>query len=72
MQYSTIMNIMPMSYPALEHQALYFFDYLPDFSKTWNLKQNLKTFNNKICKKGLIYNFVECLQLQWNKKGKDF
>ena len=48
------MNIMAMSYPALEHQALYFFDYLPDFSKTWNLKQNLKTFNNKICKKGLI------------------
>ena len=23
-----------------------FFYYVPDFSKTWNLKQNLKNFNN--------------------------
>ena len=34
MRYSTIMNIMAMTYPALKHQALYFFDYLPDFSQT--------------------------------------
>ena len=51
-----------MTYPALEHEALDFFDYLPNFSKTWNLKQNLKKFNNYICEKGLTYNFAECLQ----------
>ena len=40
------MNLMAMTYPALEHEALNFFDYLSDFSKTWNLKQNLKKINN--------------------------
>ena len=37
---------MTVTYPALEHESLDFFDYLPDFSKTSNLKQNLKTVNN--------------------------
>ena len=39
-----------MTYPALEHEALDFFDYLPDFNKTWNLKQNLKTSIIKFAK----------------------
>ena len=46
MYYSSIINLMTMTYPAPEHETLDFFDYLPDFSKTWNLKQNLKTFDN--------------------------
>ena len=29
-----MMNLMTMTYPALEHEALDFFDYLPNFSKT--------------------------------------
>ena len=45
------MNLMTMTYPALEHEALDFFDYLPNFSKTWNLKRNLKTFNNNLWKR---------------------
>ena len=30
---STIMNLMTMTYPALEHEAPDFFNYLPNFSK---------------------------------------
>ena len=43
------MNLTKMTYPPLEQEALDFFHYLPDFSKTSNLKQNLKTFNNHVC-----------------------
>ena len=41
-----MMNLMIMTYPALEHETLEFFDFLPNFSKTRNLNQNLKKFNN--------------------------
>ena len=40
------MNLMTMTYPALKYKTLDFFDFLPNFSKTRNLKQNLKKFNN--------------------------
>ena len=47
------MNLMTMTYPALEHEALDFVDYLPNFSKRWNLKQNLKNSKTKYVKKSI-------------------